>query len=307
VHQLAGIFDRYWNSPQAYSIETILGAPVDRGQARSSFDRLVDEGEQMRAVTVPPMDMLSQRPLRAELDTGRLSLHPGRVTAFADPPGKVMATSVEMAREMSVQMNIMDRVVVSTRHVVISSPYFVPGKAGVEAFARLTRRGVGVVVLTNSLATNDEPLAHLGYARYRNELLRSGVELYEISSTGFQRETWDAIPGLSRGRLHAKVAVIDETMVYIGSMNLDPRSESTNTELGIFAQCPELAADVVRVIDATRRQSAYRLQFGPDGRSLEWLVTGDPNVPALSSEPDVHPFVNFRNMLLGPFVPEQLL
>ena len=46
-------------------------------------------------------------------------------------------------------------------------------------------------------------------------------------------------------------------MVYIGSMNLDPRSETTNTELGIVAQSPELAHDVIRVIDAD--QAAERL------------------------------------------------
>ena len=156
----------------------------------------------------------------------------------------------------------MDRVVLSTQQVVISSPYFIPGPAGVKAFADLTKRGVEVVILTNSFAANDVPITHIGYARYRVGLVRAGVDLYELSPAGFQRRTWDAIPGLSHGRLHAKVAVIDDSMVYIGSMNLDPRSESTNTELGIFAHSPELAKDVMRVIDATRLQSSYRLRFG---------------------------------------------
>jgi cardiolipin synthase C len=183
----------------------------------------------------------------------------------------------------------------------------VPGPAGVQAFADLRTRGVEVVILTNSLAANDVPVTHIGYARYRVGLLRAGVELYELSPAGFRHDTWDAIPGMSHGRLHAKVAVIDDSMVYIGSMNLDPRSESTNTELGIVANSPELARDVVRVIDATRRQGAYRLRFGPDGESLEWVVMGDPHEAVLASEPEVDPFVNLRNLLLGPFVPEQLL
>jgi cardiolipin synthase C len=307
VDQLAGIFDLYWNSPQAYSVATIVGESTDPGETRNRFNHLVDDGDQMRSVAVPPMDMLAQRPLGVELDAGRLSLASGKAVAFADQPGKVMATSVEMARSLSVQMNVMDRVVLSTRQVVISSPYFVPGPTGVKAFADLTKRGVGVVILTNSLAANDVPITHIGYARYRVGLVRAGVELYELSPAGFQRKTWDAIPGLSHGRLHAKVAVIDDSMVYIGSMNLDPRSESTNTELGIVAQCPELARDVVRVIDATRHHSSYRLRFGPDGESLEWLVMGDPRESVLASEPEVHPFVHFRNKLLEPFVPEQLL
>ena len=96
-------------------------------------------------------------------------------------------------------------------------------------------------------------------------------------------------------------------MVYIGSMNLDPRSESTNTELGLIAQCPELARDVIRAIDASRLHSSYQLRFGPDGGSLQWLVMGNQPEVVLSSEPEVTPLMQFRNMLLAPFVPEQLL
>src|SRR5258708_6632376 len=307
VDRLSGIFDIYWNSPQAYSVATILGEADVRDDARGRFNHLVDDGDQMTSVAVPPMDMLSQRPLGAELDAGRLSLASGKAVAFADQPGKVMATSAEMARSMSVQMNVMDRVVLSTRRGGISSPCFVPGPAGGQAFADLTKRGVEVVILTNSLAANDVPLTHIGYARYRVGLVRAGVDLYELRPAGIQRETWEGIRGLSHGRLHAKVAVIDDSMVYIGSMNLDPRSESANTELGIIAQCPELARDVIRVIDAARLQSSYRLRSGPDGKSLEWMVMGDPREAVLTSEPEVGPLMAFRNMLLAPFVPEQLL
>jgi NADPH:quinone reductase-like Zn-dependent oxidoreductase len=56
------------------------------------------------------------------------------------------------------------------------------------------------------------------------------------------------LPGASVGRLHAKTAIIDRTIVFIGSMNLDPRSASKNTELGIIAECPPLAKEVIRVI-----------------------------------------------------------
>ncbi len=307
VDRLARIFDAYWNSPQAYPVATIVGDAGDGDDPRSHFNHLVDDGDQMSSVAVPPMDMLAQRPLGLELDAGRLSLHSGRAVAFADEPGKVMATSDEMARSMSVQMNVMDRVVLSTRRVVISSPYFVPGAEGAKAFADLSRRGVEVVILTNSFAANDVPITHIGYTRYRSGLLRAGLDLYEVSHAGFQRGSWDGIPNLSRGRLHTKAAVIDDSMVYIGSMNLDPRSESTNTELGIFIQCPELARDVILAIDATRLMSSYRVRFGTDGESLEWLVMGASSELVLASEPEAHPFLHLRSKLLELFVPERLL
>jgi putative cardiolipin synthase len=68
VDQLAGIFDLYWNSPQAYSVATIVGESTDPGETRNRFNHLVDDGDQMRSVAGPPMDMLAQRPLGVELD-----------------------------------------------------------------------------------------------------------------------------------------------------------------------------------------------------------------------------------------------
>jgi len=307
VQQLVGIFDVYWNSPQAYPIASIVAEATGGADARDRFDRLVEEGEQMRAVSVPPVDMLDQHPIREELDAGRLALHSGTAIALADQPRKVMATSADMARSMSVQMNIMDRVSESKREVMLSSPYFVPGPEGVQVFADLRKRGVQVVILTNSLAANDVPVTHIGYARYRPSLVRAGVELYELSPAGLERDSWDAFPGLSQGRLHAKTAVIDAAMVYIGSMNLDPRSESANTELGIVARCPELASDVITVLDVATTRSAYHVRFAADGDSLEWLGTGDRREVVLTSEPEASPYTRFRNMLLQPFVPEKLL
>jgi len=115
------------------------------------------------------------------------------------------------------------------------------------------------------------------------------------------------LPGASLGRLHAKTAVINQAMVYIGSVNLDPRSESTNTELGRFARCPELAKEVIRVINISKLQSSYRLRFAPDGQTLEWLAIDDQGEVVLAQEPEVTPLMRLQNMFLAPFVPEQLL
>ena len=307
VPQLSAIFDTYWNSPQVYPVEAILGDLADREALRRSFDSLVDDGEQMMTLVLPPIDILGYGPISDDLDAGRLGLIWGKAVAFADKPAKVTATSDEMARSMSVSMNVMDRVMASEREVYISSPYFIPGPMGVRAFAELRKRNVKVTILTNSLAANDEPLVHTGYARYRVELLTTGVDLYELSPTRIQRNKRLMLPGASLGRLHAKTAVIDRSMVFIGSMNLDPRSASKNTELGIIAESPQLAKEVIRVINISKLQSAYRLRFARDGHSLEWLTMDDDGDVVLSEEPDVTPFMRLENMLLAPFVPEQEL
>ena len=307
VGELAGIFDVYWNSRQAYPAEAIIGESADRDQARRGFDHLVDDGEQMRSLVLSPFDILGYGPISDDLNDGRLGLVWGTAVAFADQPAKVMATSAEMARSMSAQMNVMDRVMEAKSDVVISAPYFIPGTVGMQDFDNLRKRNIKVTILTNSLAANDVPLVHTGYARYRVELLRNGVDIYELSPTRIQHNKRLMLPGASLGRLHAKTAVIDQSMVYIGSVNLDPRSESTNTELGLFARCPELAKEVIRVINISKLQSSYRLRFAPDGERLQWLATDDQGEVVLSAEPEVTPFMRLEIMLLAPFVPEQLL
>src|SRR5437588_11558208 len=136
----------------------------------------------------------------------------------------------------------------------------------------MRKRNVKITILTNSLAANDEPLVHTGYARYRVELLKTGVDLYELSPTRIQHNKRLMLPGTSLGRLHAKTAVIDRSTVFLGSMNLDPRSASKNTELGIIAESPQLAKEVIRVIQISKLQSAYRLRFGQAGQNLGWLT-----------------------------------
>ena len=83
---------------------------------------------------------------------------------------------------------------------LLISPYFVPREKGVKLFARMRDRGVTVKILTNSLASNDVPIAHGGYARYRKDLLRMGVDLFELRPVPGQREGegsthWGGLPG----------------------------------------------------------------------------------------------------------------
>ena len=190
---------------------------------------------------------------------------------------------------------------------MISSPYFIPGDRSVEQFAALAGRKVKVTILTNSLASNDEPVVHTGYAHYRPALVRAGIDLYELSPSRIHRAKRLMFPGMSLGRLHAKTAVIDHRTVFIGSMNLDPRSASKNTELGIIAESAELAKEVTRVIHISKLQSAYRLRFAANGESLEWLAMDDDAEVVLDVEPDTSFFTRLQNMLLAPFVPEQQL
>ena len=167
-------------------------------------------------------------------------------------------------------------------------------------------RGVAVTLLTNSLAANDEPLVHSGYARYRDRLLQAGADLYELSPARTQRGLRLGMFGSSLGRLHSKTAVIDRRRIFIGSVNLDPRSATHNTEMGLFIDSPQLAREMLRIINISRLENAYRVRLDKYGK-LEWLaIEGDKEV-VLHSEPEASLLTRFKVWLLGPLIPESLL
>jgi putative cardiolipin synthase len=79
--------------------------------------------------------------------------------------------------------------------------------------------------------------------------------------------------------LHAKTFVFDRTSVFIGSVNLDPRSLEQNTEVGVLIQSPELAAEVADLFERWASPAlSYEVTRSPNGR-LHWTggFTNEPN------------------------------
>jgi putative cardiolipin synthase len=89
-------------------------------------------------------------------------------------------------------------------------------------------------------------------------------------------------------------------------MNLDPRSATINTELGAVIDSPQIARELLRVIDIDRLQSAYRVRL-KQGGGVEWYANDGEKERVLESEPDASEWLKFKQWLLTPFVPEELL
>ncbi|MDO9404877.1 MAG: phospholipase D family protein [Polaromonas sp.] len=319
VSQLAVIFSRYWNSEPAWEVKQMRDG---RGAAPSY--KVGEHPDGRFAARKHPLlrghDLLAQVPIGHEIAEGRLSLFPGMAYAFADAPEKVLKHDADYLRDAGASSHVRGAFETARDEVSLSSPYFVPGTTGMQTMRSLSQRGVGMVILTNSLASNDSVFAHAGYARYRKDMIRLGAKIFELKpladvyarSGGKPRDeteedSLDERTALFLSRLHAKTAVIDRETVYIGSINLDPRSFGHNTELGLLIQSPELARQVLHVLERARTTSSYAVTLNGDDR-LGWTdLSNKSSEPVITEEPRVSFGTWLQNIILAPLVPESLL
>jgi len=308
IEPLEELFDRYWNSAAVYPYDAVASTTGSSAELRDWFEQVTGPQHTEPPPALPSTDILGYGPLRDDFEQGRLGLSWGYAYVFADHPDKPFEGVVggELL-ETSVTYNVFEVIRKAQSEVLITSPYFVPGPSGMAMLRELRARGVKITVMTNSLGATDEPAVFLGYSRYRAEMLQIGVELYELSNSRVKQNKRMFHFGESLGRLHAKLLVIDRKFSFIGSMNLDPRSATINTELGAIIESPQIARELTRVINLDRYQSAYQVRLAGNGDGLEWLSMDENHEMILTSEPDVSIWLLLNTWLLSPLVPEELL
>jgi putative cardiolipin synthase len=185
------------------------------------------------------------------------------------------------------------------------SPYLVPGELGMRTIESMRRRGVRMRVLTNSLAATDEPLVYGGYERYVVPMLRLGVEIHELSPSLVRQHGRLGRFGDSLGMLHAKIIVVDRARVFISSLNFDGRSERYNTELGVLIDSPEIAEDLLDMLDF--EGSSYRLRLAAGGDRVEWVSGTGEQEQVHEREPEAGAWSQFKARFLGRLLPENWL
>jgi putative cardiolipin synthase len=221
-----------------------------------------------------------------QLRRRNISFSWGRATIVNDNPDKVLTSSAETETHLAPQLHeVVDK---TKRELFLVSPYFVPGKQGVELLAGVRQRGSRVVVITNSLASTDGVPVHSKYKLYRKSLLQAGVELYELKPTAGALH--ERRPGSFRGPtgsgnagLHAKTFAFDRRIVFVGSYNLDPRSSKLNTEMGVLFDCPEFAKRLPEKTERDIDRNAYRVELV--GNRLEWVTREGNQEVRFNSEP----------------------
>ena len=267
-----------------------------------------------------PAVVLADQPGKIPLDDGSPNGGDARAPALvvsqqnnkqSSPANQSLDASARLAAGSdTVVEGLLQLISQSRRDLLIISPYFVPGDDMKHAFAAARARGVRVRVLTNSLASNDAPVAHIGYARHRKEMLAMGVELYELRSdkanfgSAFGASGAN-VTGQSKAMLHSKVLVLDGRLLVIGSMNLDLRSQLQNTEVALLIRSDELSRIATRQIEAALREGAWHVELA--GGNLIWRAPKGSGLPDATTEPDASTSLRLMLKLLGPLAPDELL
>ena len=263
VPDVSADFDRYWAAPAVHPAGPIVGKagvgdPVARRLEKFQNDPQLSEYR----------EILRQSTIVSALAQGDLGLEWTQAVLVSDDPVKGEGAVARQDLLASRLMQAVGRI--ETRFDGVTA-YFVPGTAGVNAFATLEARGVQVRMLTNSLEATDVLPVHAGYAKRRSDMLRSGVELFELRRQ-FAPESPPGVFaafGSSGASLHAKTFAVDGARIFVGSFNFDPRSTTLNTEMGLLIDSKPLAQGVHSAFDRGLDGVAWRVELA-DG-DLVWV------------------------------------
>ena len=262
VKEVSNSFDLYWNSELAYPISVLVDeppTPEEIKQARQRLDEFVAKQQDSAY-----MAALRNSKLANAIRDKQLHYYWGDAEVVYDRPEKILHGIDQTKLHLSEQFNPhLEQV---REELIIFSPYFVPGKKGVAWLRKLSEQGVRVRILTNSLASTDVSVVHAGYAKYRKDMLRAGIELYEMNKmlSKQARKKIKGVQGSSKASLHTKSFVLDRNQVFIGSLNLDPRSVYENTEIGVVFASAEIANGMGAWFDQNVEQLAFRLELHTD-------------------------------------------
>jgi putative cardiolipin synthase len=263
ARQASEVFDRFWNSGWVVPVVALgaTAAQVDPQRTLGELHQRLDSAPALARFSIEREDWTASL---ASLDG---ELHVGTSRVHTDTPDRD-AVSHHMPAA------IRELLGGAKTEVLIVNAYIIPGESAMRRTREQVERGVRVRMLTNSLASHDVPAVNSHYKQWRRPLLEAGVELHEMrADAAVQGLLADTPPTKAEFMgLHVKAMVIDRERVFIGSMNLDPRSWDVNSEMGVVIDSPALANALAASMERDMQpENAWRVLIGDDG-GIRWVA-----------------------------------
>lgn len=272
-------FERFWNDPLSRPIAEVADSEAGKLEPKAVWRALHDYAcdpsnfwpqvrDEIKWVPDAFRKLTEQSAIEWVSDIRFVSDLPGKNDGTHGLKGGGITTSAlfELIRN-------------ARQSLFIQSPYLVTTELGRTLFAGAVKRGVKVRILSNSLASTDNLPAFSGYARDREELLATGVEIYEWRPDAAVRRaamasTLEQVKGkVPVFGVHAKTMVIDEETLVVGTFNLDPRSTNLNTECVTIVRSKALAEGVLRHMrEEMGPKNAWHttVDYNPDAKAGLW-------------------------------------
>ena len=263
ARQTSKIFDHFWNG------EWVIPASafVDEASWEAAAGFMSEARERARVLTTLDRFPIEPRSWESELFELMERMSPGTSNVGFDRvlPGTRVPTQdgYEAFAEVAEA---------AEEEILIVNAYVIPDDEMMEGVRATTARGVKLRILTNTLASQDVPAVNSKYKKFRRPFLDAGVELFEFKENPAIQRTVVEQPPTESGfsALHTKAMVVDRRWVYIGSLNLDPRSIKINTEMGMIVTSAEFGERVARIIERDMESAnSWRVLLDEDGE-LYW-------------------------------------
>ena len=277
VTEISHSFDEYWNHSRAVPIEQFI-----KTRQRDDLESVKEEiAEELDEIYDTVYEKAFNSHLLQDLIQDRQPLFFAPARVLADSPDKLINEVNET--HMRLAQDLGDVIQKAEKEAIFISPYYIPGKDGVKMIRDLVKKGVRVIVLTNSLASTNHVPVHAGYARYRRDVIQAGAELYEIRANAARELSYnqDDPENLT---LHTKVFIIDQRKLFVGSLNLDPRSIELNAEMGLLIDSEAMVKNLMKNGEEDLKSKAYRVLVNDNG-DLEWRCIIDKQLVVETKEP----------------------
>ena len=297
--EVSNQFDLFWNHSRS--------VPMEAFDDQIKPGRLEDVREKLGADTLEEYRSIYATAIESELVKNLyddvVPLYPAHADVITDDPEKLVHKISE--DEQTLVNHLSQLAVEAESEIIVITPYFVPGDVGVAFWRSIAAKGVRVVILTNSLASNNHTPVHSGYASYRRAMLEAGVELYEARADAVTEIHSGSGVAPERLTLHTKGVIIDRELIFVGSLNMDPRSIDINSEMGVVIKSPDLANNLADSVLEDLQEFAYRVELQDNGK-LQWHCTINGSEVVETTEPLSTGGQRFKAFLMK-IVPEQQL
>ncbi len=276
AREVSEVFDMFWNSEKAVPVEAF-----DKGKNKFSLEQL-REFLDASADAQGAYEAALKSQLVLDLLDDKVHFVVAPYQVLTDRPDKLDNPIAEEHQVVATELGRATNVAMS--ELIIVSPYFIPRDTGMTMLRELVTRGIRVVVVTNSLAANNHVPVHSAYSKYRKPLLEAGVEIYElrVDAAALQTEATEGDPPPTT--LHAKAMIVDQKWLFVGSLNIDPRSIEINTEMGLILESPILATELRDLVMVDIEVYAYKVVLNDKG-DVEWIGHGSDGEEVFSKEP----------------------